>query len=267
MKIDLHNHFCHGFRPGAVTLKEVIDTSIARGLDAVGLTDFNQEGYQDNRWSWIVGEGGALMANFSKEYEELFSGNYAVGVQRGRDKTWAKLYLIRSQEVHTQGPHVLVVGAERDIQPEQTLEYTIAQAKEYGGIIIADHPFFLAGMSTRDLLTHMDDLDAIEGHNPFTTEKSRAMAKAIARKYQKTWIASSDAHCRREIGRNYTQIIDPKKDFESEEQLREHIRKCLREGWKVLPTQNRIKKRSIVEYVMREVPTQAGLLLKRKPKD
>jgi predicted metal-dependent phosphoesterase TrpH len=134
---------------------------------------------------------------------EVFADAVAMGI-----------LIIPAAEVRLQGADVIILNVDA---PE------IAQLKDFDDLrklragrgdsifTIAPHPFYVLGGSIGDrLITEIDCFDAIEYchfHKGLLNPNRRAAA--IAKKFKKPLIATSDAHRLHAFGRHYTSVATP----------------------------------------------------------
>ncbi len=169
--VDLHMHTDHS--PDCATPVEVLlATARERGLGAIAVTDHNEI-------------SGALEA---REQAGRFEG----------------LQVIVAEEIKTasQG-EVIGLFLEEKIPRGLSLSETIAAIREQGGLVYVPHPFdrMHAVPDYEHLLTHLDEVDAIEVFNPrvaisaFNDEAAR-----FAAKYRIVAGAGSDSHVAQGLG-------------------------------------------------------------------
>ena len=108
-------------------------------------------------------------------------------------------------EVSTADGHLLAIGVDTRPRPGKSLEATIDEVHELGGIAIVPHPFQWSrhGVRKRDLVP----CDAIEVYNSwlFTGYKNRR-AQEYANEHGYPGVAASDAHTASMVGRAYTEL-------------------------------------------------------------
>ena len=248
MRADFHMHGPIGFQPywlkvqgysGKNLAKEIVDTAIDRGISITAITseEFEIPKYSiHDRFNYLVSEA----RNLPKEYVHDKIGENVL-VVKGR---FSKLvYIINSQTVivNEKGKRLdhLVIGSNQ-VPNQKSLRETIAFCKDKGLIQIAEHPYCgnHFGIQEQRLLEHLEDYDAIEGHNSqMILPKSLSIlpkfgkynkgvnqqAQEFAEKHKKPWIATSDAHRIEDLGLSYIRFCGPI-DFSSEQSILSNIK-------------------------------------------
>ncbi len=168
--VDLHMHTDHS--PDCATPVEVLlATARERGLGAIAVTDHNEI-------------SGALEAREQAA---------AAGVK-----------VIVAEEIKTAGQgEVIGLFLEEKIPRGLSLRETIAAIRDQGGVVYVPHPFdrMHAVPDYEHLLSHLDEVDAIEVFNPrvaisaFNDEAAR-----FAAKYRIVAGAGSDSHVAQGLG-------------------------------------------------------------------
>ncbi len=225
IKADFHNHFSTLENIG----DNIFDKSIRVAQKNLGIAGiFGVINAQDKgigRYETFLEQGG----NNVKDFGNAFGvPNYGI-------------YVIKGQEVFTQGGHILVLGLNKNVRLKdyRTLEDSLKEAKDNNGIIIADHPFFLDGIFTKqnDKYEIVNKLDAMEIHNgeSWLPVPGYVNANKTAQDfYNGLWenchlgaISTSDGHSIKEIGTSYSILEQP--DFSTPENLVKSLRKSIRE--------------------------------------
>lgn len=231
VKADLHNHLS--------TLRE----------DLSGLAEKAIENARKN-----LGSQGILCIINAQDrgigrYETFISGlrNYDIyDIGNAVYIPKKTIYVSKGQEVFTKDKrgHLLVLGLDNGVKLEDriSLEDSLKQAKDIGGIIVLDHPCFIDGVIARNpelYLNYFEQglIDGIEVHNgeaclPIpryfsANKKAQNLFYQLMQKYNIGAISSSDGHSLREIGTSYTLLEQP--SFENADSLRETLRKSIRE--------------------------------------
>lgn len=223
IKADLHNHFSTFENIGNV-FNQAINIA-QKNLGNGGM--FGVINAQDKR----IGRYETFLRQGGSKIEDLENAFYVPS---------KKIYVVKGQEVFTQGGHILVLGLNhgKKLQDYRTLEDSLKEAKDNNGIIIADHPFFLDGIFTKQSPEEsLVSLDGIEVHNGEVwlphpryypaNKKAQEFYNKIKNDYDIGAISTSDGHSVREIGMNYTLLEKP--DFSSPENLVSSLRKSIRE--------------------------------------
>jgi predicted metal-dependent phosphoesterase TrpH len=180
-----HSHDC------ATPVEVLLDTARRRGLGAIAVTDHNEV-------------SGAMEAAAK-------AADYGVKV-------------IVGEEVKTahQG-EVIGLFIEEKIPRGMTLEETIAEIKRQGGLVYVPHPFdrLHAVPDYENLLTVIDDVDAIEVFNPRVAFKPfNEEAARFAAKYRIVAGAGSDSHVAAGLGSVRIRM----RDFDGPEEFLESLR-------------------------------------------
>ena len=227
IKADLHNHLSTLENIGEV-FNQAIDTA-QRNLGAEGVLGvINAQDKGLGRYETFLRQGG-------KDAEDLGNAFYVPS---------KKIYVVKGQEVFTQGGHILVLGLNQGVrlQDYRTLEDSLKEAQDNQGVIILDHPCFLDGVIAKNPETYRvhfknGRIDGIEVHNGEAwiphpkyypaNKKAQDFYNQIKNYYGIGAVSTSDGHSVKEIGLNYTELEKP--DFSSPEKLRESLRKSIRE--------------------------------------
>jgi len=176
MRIDPHVHTLAS--DGIDDVEAVLEAAIARGLDAIGITDHERM-------------DAAVAAR-------------AIAEDRG-----LPIEVIVGEEISTRGGHLLGLFMKKRIRPWHSLKRSIAMIHEQGGLAILAHPLppypLCAGeRSIRKLMDEADPVyhpDGMEGFNP-TTARMRwsHKAPALAEELGIAATAGSDAHKAANVG-------------------------------------------------------------------
>ncbi|MFH0739799.1 MAG: PHP-associated domain-containing protein [bacterium] len=125
--------------------------------------------------------------------------------------------LIVGEEINSQEGHIVGLFLNKTIESHQTVQETIRQIHEQGGLAIAAHPFqamsirrpgvvLMDGIGLKPLLKFGKQLDGIEVVNATPTLKDENLRASLINKtiLLKSEIGSSDAHIPEAIGTGYT---------------------------------------------------------------
>lgn len=125
--------------------------------------------------------------------------------------------LIVGEEINSTEGHIVGLFLNKTIEPHQSVQETIRQIHEQGGLAIAAHPFqamsirrpgvvLMDGIGLKPLLKFGKQLDGIEVVNATPTLKDENLRASLINKtiLLKAEIGSSDAHIPEAIGRGYT---------------------------------------------------------------
>lgn len=183
MKIDLHVHTRDRSPCGQATEDEMIQTAIARGLDAIALTDHDR----------LVPPGRLAILNAKYAPFRVFGG---IEVSLGRD-------------------HALVLGIQDSFLEEATWSYRKLHefVDIWGGFVALAHPFrFYRQMSNGilDLPPH-----AMEVHSHNTPSRAESRIRKLAERWEIPLLANSDAHRVSELGAYYNEL-DGEPEVEAE---------------------------------------------------
>lgn len=160
LKCDFHIH-SDASADGHCPVEKIIETAIARGLDAVAITDHDTT-------------AGAVKALEIK----------------------TNLLIIPGIEVSTKDGHVLVLGTTKVYAAGKPARETIAEAKADGCVTIIPHPYhyFRHAVGLRDRKA-LKEADAVEAYNSrYYVGTANRKAARTARRLGKPITAGSDAH-------------------------------------------------------------------------
>lgn len=155
-----------------------------------------------------------------------------------------KILVIRAQEVFTREGDILVFGFDKkhligkgDFK-KRSIEDSIKEAEDYGGIIGIDHGYFLRGAIPylRKNPKLLGKIDTIEVHNGnawlpipghlHSNKKAQEFYKEINKYYNIGAFCSSDGHSINEIGSSYSEI--EKIDITNANRLNSSLRKSIK---------------------------------------
>jgi predicted metal-dependent phosphoesterase TrpH len=162
VKCDLHIH--SQFSDGKLTISEIVDIYGRRGFGAIAITDHLCE--QKN----IIGRFSHKMnfslssANFAKYMEEI-------QIQGERALSEYGMLVIPGYEItknsfaNHRSAHILILGTQKYIEPELSVDEILAKAKNIGAFTVAAHPFHTGALefqtfhlwSRREQLRHLID--------------------------------------------------------------------------------------------------------------
>ncbi len=234
-RADLHMHGPIGFQPywlrkqgysGKNLLELIADECFKKGITICAITSQEKEIPKDS-----VHDRFGILKNIEAR---LLPKNYLTGsvgenilvIEKENDR----VYLINGQTVMPKEKgkeyDLLVIGSNQ-VPNSMSFGDTLKYGKDHGLIQIAEHPYVEThrGMGRELLEKYMKYFDAIEGHNsqvifPKSATKlpkigsilSRAgrelnnKAQETAKKYNKPWIATSDAHRIEDLGISYIEF-------------------------------------------------------------
>lgn len=165
MIFDLHIHSKYSF-DSILEPKRIIEVAKKRGLNGVAITDHNTI-------------KGALETEKINEDQDFF--------------------VIVGSEISTEVGDVIGLFLNEEIKSRNSME-VIEEIKNQEGIVVLPHPY--ASHKLNDEL--VNSVDLIETFNSRTTPELNEKAKKLAEKYNKPFIANSDAHFESEIGMGTT---------------------------------------------------------------
>lgn len=172
MRVDLHIHTCHSV-DSLMTLDEVIEAAVARGLGALAITDHDAI------------EGALALSRM------------------------APFSVIVGEEVDVGDGEIIGLFLHELIPPKLGPVETIARIRAQGGLVYVPHPFDRHRYPLPEpvLLSLLHEVDAIEVLNarvmvPAFNER----AARFAREHGLVAGAGSDAHTPGEIGRAYVEM-------------------------------------------------------------
>lgn len=179
LKVDLHSHSFFS-SDGISRPEEMIAVAKAKGLDALAITDHNN----DDSVDYLLERG--LMREDGLPVDGFL--------------------LIPGIEVSTAQGHLLCLGARLSGKVKGTpAEEVCRLIHQAGGLAVPPHPFdrFRAGI--REVTLERLPIDALEVFNAATTlDRHNRRASHYARKKRIGMLASSDAHHASAVGTAYT---------------------------------------------------------------
>jgi len=178
IEVDLHMHTDHSY-DCATPVEVLLASAREQGLGAIAVTDHNEI-------------SGALEAQ-------------AQAARPGPGGGWgSNLKVIVGEEVKTAGEgEVIGLFIKEKIERGMSLADTVAEIKRQGGIVYVPHPFdrMHAVPDYEHLLKILDDVDALEVHNPRVAINAfNDEAMRFAAKYRIPAGAGSDSHVAQGLG-------------------------------------------------------------------
>lgn len=208
---DLHNHFRTREMMKGLLMPVLRTAAMRLGRPFVlGVIDFENFGPK-SRFAQLAEQAEPYGRNLGNAYH-IIDGNPQIP---------DVALLVKGEEVPTEQGHLLVLGLAKNVHLEggKPLQYTIMQAIEQRGIIIADHPYSPHGGLGPYLDKHLGLLDHFDGwefHNGEAAacrganQKAKARYQELVRDFpQLGAIAGSDGHSIYEIGTSYTPMSMP----------------------------------------------------------
>lgn len=250
MKADLHYHGPLGFQPywlkvqgyeGKNLLEEIADVCFEKELDICAITSEEKEIPRNSihdRLNYLTN----FISSLPKEYKADKLGKNAMAVEKQRKK----IYLLNSQTVliFEKGKRIehLVVG-NNEVPNFMPLKDALKFGKDYGLIQVVEHPLceVHGGMGKKLMKNHIEDYDAIEGHNsqlvwgwPFSwlpvfgsfAKNLNGRTQKVAEECKKPWIATSDAHQIEDAGLSYIKF-EKEIDTSSDETIIKGLREII----------------------------------------
>lgn len=133
---------------------------------------------------------------------------------------WLKVVI--GEEIATTSGEIMGLFLNKKIGPGMSVEKTIQEIRDQGGLVVIPHPFDrlrLEKMDSSEVQKHVEQFDIVEifnARNVFKKDNERAMQ--FAKRWKKAIICGSDAHCLAEYGKTIVKNIDcsgPKEFLES----------------------------------------------------
>ena len=233
-RADLHMHGPIGFQPywlrkqgyaGKNLLQLIADECFRKGITICAITSQEKEIPKNSVHDRLGCLKNHEAQYLPQGYQTDSLGENILVVEKGSNR----VYLVNGQTVMPEENgkkyDLLVVGSNQ-IPNAMSFNDTLNYGKDHGLIQIAEHPYIEThrGIGEELLEEHIKDFDAIEGHNSqaifssWTTRLpvvggllSRAgkemneKARQIACRYNKPWIATSDAHRIEDLGISHIQ--------------------------------------------------------------
>jgi predicted metal-dependent phosphoesterase TrpH len=183
LRIDTHIHTLAS--DGVSDVTSILASAVARGLDAIAITD----------------------------HERIDAAQAAQAIASGQG---LPIEVIVGEEVSTRGGHLVGLWLKRRIKPWQSLKRCVALVHEQGGLAIVAHPLPPYALSCasegaiRRLMDEADPIyhpDALEGFNP-TVARLRWSRRvpALAEELGLALVAGSDAHAAAKVGSAVTLV-------------------------------------------------------------
>ena len=177
MKFDLHIHSKYSY-DSFLSVEKILKIAKKRGLDGVAVTDHNTI------------KGGIETTKINK------GDNFIV---------------IVGSEIKTEYGDIIGLFLNEEIESRIFME-VVEEIRDQDGLVVLAHPFRKGINFPIDLLKHVELIEAFNARSP---KSLNAKALELARKFNKSMTAGSDAHLGFEIGRGITII-----NSEIEEALR-----------------------------------------------
>jgi predicted metal-dependent phosphoesterase TrpH len=118
------------------------------------------------------------------------------------------IVLIPGIERSIEGRHVLLLNFASGTEDVHTFDDLRRLKQDVGGLVVAPHPFFPAGLSLFGRLTaHADLFDAVEYNAMFTSSLNfNRPAEAWARRHGKPMVGNGDVHRLAQLGSTYSLV-------------------------------------------------------------
>jgi predicted metal-dependent phosphoesterase TrpH len=176
LRLDLHIHTLAS--DGVSDVEAILEAAVARGLDAIAITD----------------------------HERIDAALAARDIAEGRG---LPIEVIVGEEISTRGGHLVGLWMTERVRPWHSLRRSIAMVHEQGGLAIVAHPLppYPMCASERGLRRLMEEADpifhpdALEAFNPTTVRMPWSRrAAALADEIGMAAVAGSDAHHAEKVG-------------------------------------------------------------------
>ncbi|MFS8160259.1 MAG: PHP domain-containing protein, partial [Candidatus Roizmanbacteria bacterium] len=172
IKIDLHTHSILS-HDGGISQEEYEKVLSQRILDNIAITDHNE-------------------IDFALKLQQKLGGRIIVG-----------------EEIMTQSGEVIGLYLSEYIKPYLTLEETVHEIKNQGGLVYVPHPFDIRrhAIGNKNCIGILSDIDIIETFNARNiTFFNNKKAELFAQKNSITPGLGSDSHSFSELGRSYCSL-------------------------------------------------------------
>ena len=172
IKLDLHTHSTAS-PDGGITKEQYIALIEDGALDYIAITDHNT-------------------IEFAQELQEVLGSKIIVG-----------------EEIETSAGEVIGLFLQKAIKPHQSLEKTIEQIKEQGGIVYLPHPFETVRKGIKKTAADKlaKNIDIVEVYNGRAVFQNKGPEATVwARLHQKPTAAASDAHGKKGVGSAFVTI-------------------------------------------------------------
>ncbi len=259
LNIDLHNHGPIGYQPywlkaqgyeGKNLLQLIADTCFEKNMQVCAVTSETHE--TDDKGKIVINsihDRFGYLANQIRKLSKYYSA-YREGALIHVRKESQEVILVNGQTVIVQESDKrldhLVIGSNQ-VPNFMPLEDTLKYGQDNELIQIAEHPFCTAhyGIGQDALETNLNYFDAIEGHNAQMTlprfmsalpilgkytKRTNDQTKAFATRYNKPYIATSDAHRIEDTGVACITADATDIDITSGEKLLETLKQTIRKG-------------------------------------
>ncbi len=175
IKVDLHTHSVAS-PDGSITAQDYARVLSEGTLDCVAVTDHNR-------------------IDFALELQK------SLGVES----------VIVGEEIMTNEGEVVGLFLHELIQPGQTLEATVEEIKQQGGVVYIPHPLEtvrkgLPAEAMERIASHIDVVESANGRAYLQNKGPQAHAWAYTRRI--TTFASSDAHRAKALGKTFTLLTE-----------------------------------------------------------
>lgn len=217
IKLDLHIHSCYS-EDAIGSPKEIIKHAQKKGLQGIAITDHNS----------IKGSLNAL---------KIKPKNFIV---------------IPGLEISTTDGHILALGTKNNFTRGLSVEETVEQICDTGGIPIVPHLFRrMSGIKKKKLAPLSKRVPAIEVFNGCSLPKTNIKTAKVAKEFNLGGIGGSDAHDPLYIGYGYTTVDST--DITADTIISEIIKKHTWGDGTTIPLQVRRKRmlKSIKQFFRR----------------
>lgn len=171
MKCDFHCHTFFSFDSNS-SPKEMVEAAIKKGIDCLAITDHN----------------------------EIKGALEAIELAKGK-----KILIVPGIEIKTKEGDIIGLNLKEKVEAKNAKE-AIKEIKKRGGFVILPHPFGFFVSFKGNLKEILGEIDAIEVLNGAIFGNGNKKAKKFAEKWNLPFVAGSDAHSPKFIGKCWFEV-------------------------------------------------------------